>query len=164
MNALSRLPSRSEIAEVVESVMVTLLSGSSTPESDGLADGPGPSEAWMGAVTVSGPFDGLIVLRGSRAFAQRLFRQLVRPKGGVSDDEARDLFGELTNVLGGNIKALFSASLDATCQLSLPVVTADPPSVHGKQLLDSWFVVGGDRVQLSVFDTGRNDGPGRGGP
>lgn len=74
---------------------------------------------YAGVVQISGAWDGAVTVqcsaRAARHAAQTMF--------GLSDEEVsvsdlQDALGELTNMTGGNIKAL----LPETCFLGLPVV------------------------------------------
>ncbi len=74
---------------------------------------------YAGVVQISGAWDGAVTVqcsaRAARHAAQTMF--------GLSDDDVsvadlQDALGELTNMTGGNIKAL----LPETCFLGLPVV------------------------------------------
>ncbi|MCO5166315.1 MAG: chemotaxis protein CheX [Planctomycetes bacterium] len=79
------------------------------------ANGP----AVVGRVGISGAWEGQVTLRCPAAMAARAASILfgVTPNA-AAPDQTRDVVGELTNVLGGNIKAL----LPEPCRLSLPAV------------------------------------------
>jgi len=83
-------------------------------------DGDTPAtHTYAGVVQISGAWDGAVTVqcsaRAARHAAQIMF--------GLTDDnvsvsDLQDALGELTNMTGGNIKAL----LPETCYLGLPVV------------------------------------------
>jgi chemotaxis protein CheX len=74
-----------------------------------------------GSIHVTGPNDHLVSLEttlgGARTFAAAMFGM---PEDEVSEEEVSDAVGELTNMVGGNIKGL----LPQPSQLSLPVVAS----------------------------------------
>jgi chemotaxis protein CheX len=70
----------------------------------------------------------------------------------VTDAEVVDALGELTNMIGGNIKSL----LPAPSQLSLPMVAESvwPTSVPGSvSVCKLAFTAGADVVQISVWQS-----------
>ena len=82
--------------------------------SDGAAlDGP----TLTGIVHIDGDWQGAVTLRCTVELAEDLARSLF---GDSAEADVRDLLGELTNQLGGNIKAM----LPGAETLSLPVVAA----------------------------------------
>ena len=70
-----------------------------------------------GIVNLDGDWQGAVTLRCPVPLAEELTRALF---GESTEAEVRDLVGELTNQLGGNIKAM----LPGAESLSLPVVAA----------------------------------------
>lgn len=66
-------------------------------------------------VHIEGAWQGAVTVQCSASLAAMLTERLF---GERTDDEMRDLLGELANQLGGNIKAM----LDAPSTLSLPAV------------------------------------------
>ena len=79
--------------------------------------GPPDGPTLTGIVHIDGEWQGVVTLRCSVDLAKDLTQQLF---GECTDDEVRDLLGELTNQLGGNIKAM----LPGAATLSLPVVAS----------------------------------------
>jgi len=79
-----------------------------------------PGASIQGRVQITGTWTGAIVLQCSPAFAsdaaRRIFGDGDRPP---SQDDIRDTISELTNILGGNLKAVLS---NGGCQLSFPTV------------------------------------------
>lgn len=73
-----------------------------------------------GHVHISGRWTGTLVFQCSRTAARRAAQVMFGPEsrdGRLQDDQ--DAVGELTNMIGGNLKALFS---EDGCFLSLPTV------------------------------------------
>ena len=68
------------------------------------------------------------------------------------DADARDALAELTNVIGGNIKSLFSMAAADTCRLSLPDVSArHGAAVHNKLLSEVWVECSTERIRVCVY-------------
>jgi chemotaxis protein CheX len=89
-----------------------------------VADGqarPGGGDVTVGCVTVSGAWQGSVLLacpaRLARMAASAMFD---RPADALDDQEVADALGELTNMVGGNIKSL----IPGPSRLSMPAVTA----------------------------------------
>jgi chemotaxis protein CheX len=74
----------------------------------------------VGRVTVTGGWRGHVLLacptRLARTAAAAMFD---RPADALTDDEVADALGELTNMIGGNVKSL----LPGPSRLSMPAVT-----------------------------------------
>lgn len=71
------------------------------------------SGAWQGAVQVECP---------PQHAADAAVRMFSMEPGAASDSDARDVLGELANVVAGNVKSL----LPAPSALSMPAVTSSP--------------------------------------
>lgn len=73
-----------------------------------------------GRVRISGHWEGTLVLQCSAPLARRA-AQVMFGRESAADDvqDVEDAVGELTNIIGGNIKSLVSAD---GCRLSLPEV------------------------------------------
>jgi chemotaxis protein CheX len=94
-----------------------LRSGGTAPTAAAGAEGP---RVFTGCILITGDWEGAVTLDLPSGLARRAGAIMF---GGapeeVADDEIRDVVGELTNMTGGNVKAL----VGGTCQLSLPAVT-----------------------------------------
>jgi chemotaxis protein CheX len=90
------------------------------------------SEVVTGCVQIVGGWQGAVMLRCPMPLAETLTAHMFQDECAPTLDEVRDALGELTNVIGGNVKALFPGP----SRISLPTV-----------------VVGSD-YQLSVVDSG----------
>ncbi|MFL6136497.1 MAG: chemotaxis protein CheX [Frankiaceae bacterium] len=123
------------------------------------AEGPAPpgaageaDEAMTGAVEVLDTWRGHIVLQctleTARSMAAAMF---LMERSAVGDSDVADALGELTNMIGGNIKSL----LPAPSRLSLPVVHEGSWQPGGPAMLLSQvdFVAGneGSPVRISVW-------------
>jgi len=84
-------------------------------------DGEIPREraALTGCVHIDGAWNGSALVECELPLARRMTAVLFgRPEDEVSVDDVRDALGEITNMIGGNVKAL----LPAPSRLSLPTV------------------------------------------
>ena len=95
-----------------------------------------PQENLMtGIVQISGGFAGAVHLICGRSVVKRAAAQMFSvPEDELSDDDLRDALGELTNMVGGNVKTLLPGSEF----LSLPTVIEG--SDYGVARLDSDIV------------------------
>ena len=88
-----------------------------------------PLEAW---VDVTGPWMGRVALATERLTAHDLSRALLgmEPTEPVDDGDVVDAFGEVANVVGGNVKTL----LTEVGRLGLPQVAVAAPPMSGTVL------------------------------
>lgn len=122
-----------DLFEILELIWSTQL-GLKLAE-DGQADDGAlvsPEGLMTGTVQISGGFAGAVHLMccrpAVRAAAARMFSV---PEGDLGDEDLRDALGELTNMVGGNIKTLLPGSES----ISLPTVIEG--SDYGVARLDS---------------------------
>lgn len=142
--------SSGDVAQIVQEVWSSMLALDVEPVEIDI-DSSGPAVA--GSVGVSGATDCLISMEmdeeAAKAVAGAMFGM---DKTEVSDDDVADAVGELTNMVGGNIKSL----LPEPSTLSLPVVAHGRiPTlkvVGGKLLLRQAFVSGDHPVFVSVWN------------
>jgi chemotaxis protein CheX len=90
----------------------------------------------LGRVTISGVWQGSVMLGCSAALARRAAAAMLgKPPADAEAEEIRDALGELTNMVGGNFKTL----LRGDCRLSLPDVVDTVPfeAVEGRE--HQWF-------------------------
>jgi hypothetical protein len=89
-------------------------------------------------VDVVGPWTGSVVLTTGRSTAEELSRALLRDSAPevLEDEDVEDAFGEIANVVGGNVKA----ALPGPSGLSLPQV-GEAPGVRNP----------GDHVRVDVL-------------
>jgi CheY-specific phosphatase CheX len=78
-----------------------------------------PQHTFAGVVQIAGAWDGAVAVQCSGPLATRAAQRMFSLEAGsVSASDLQDALGELTNMTGGNIKAL----LPEPCTLGLPVV------------------------------------------
>jgi chemotaxis protein CheX len=143
-----------DIAEIVQGVWDAMLGLEIEPVPGIGADSDpnGGADLVTGSVTVTGASDCVVTLQvscdGARSFAAAMFG--MEPDE-VSADEVADAVGELTNMVGGNIKSL----LPEPSLLSLPTVSRGAPvQVHvpgGGALTEVGLLSGADVVVVQVW-------------
>ncbi|NMR20543.1 chemotaxis protein CheX [Cellulomonas fimi] len=119
------------IAEEVFAAMVDGETGALNPWLDGPVTLTNPLHAW---VELQVELPSRVLLTTERETADDLARALLamEPDEPVSEDDLVDAFGEVANVVGGNLKAL----LPVHGKLALPQVSADAPSAEGATPID----------------------------
>ena len=121
-----------QISAIAEDVFAALIDGEpghlSPDEPAELAD---PLYAW---VDMHADVSGRVLLAADAATAQDLVRALLRlgDDEAVEDEDLVDAFGEVANVVGGNLKAL----LPVQGTLTLPRVGRTEPSTEGATVVD----------------------------
>ena len=83
-----------------------------------------PDSSIASVITLSGHVSGLVSLYASRALAGHIGRALLDAEKAkeLSDREVMDAFGELCNIIAGNIKTRCLAILDITIDIGIPAV------------------------------------------
>jgi hypothetical protein len=154
MSTMPNYPSPADLTETIEMVVSLLLRTLAEPIATPARGGFGTGEVWTGCVAVSGAFNGAISLSCTAAFAMHAADKLGLRDAGDERELARDLLAEATNVVGGNIKSLFSTVLDGRCQLSMPIVTDGHAVVpHATLLHELWCDCQGERIAVRVFES-----------
>ena len=107
------------------------------------------------AVHIHGDFTGSVLLRGSRALVRRAAEVMFASRGGsVTDDDQRDVAGELANVIAGNLKAL----VPGHSSISLPtIIEGAAYSVHSldvRACQDVGFTLDGEPMVVTVVEHG----------
>jgi chemotaxis protein CheX len=78
-----------------------------------------PAPTYTGIVTIAGAWQGAVVVRCARELAFSVSESMFGiERGEASPDDIRDAIGEVTNMIGGNIKSL----LPEPSKLGLPMV------------------------------------------
>lgn len=78
-----------------------------------------PAPTYTGMVTISGAWEGAVVVRCAKDLAFSVSESMFgMQRGEATDDDVRDAIGEITNMVGGNVKAL----LPEPSKLGLPMV------------------------------------------
>jgi len=110
-----------QVASIAQDVWESFLALALVPHPLGeqAADPAGPT--LTGCVSVSGSWEGSVFLRCGADLARSAAEVMFDAEpGGLSAEEVCDALGELTNMVGGNIKSL----LPGPSRLSLPSVAA----------------------------------------
>ncbi|HEY8946129.1 MAG TPA: chemotaxis protein CheX [Polyangiaceae bacterium] len=126
-----------ELVQVAQTVWESML------ESELIPVPQQPEDVSLGLeaeVQVSGAWNGIVITSCRESLARRLAAKLLMtdPES-VQESQLRDSLAEITNMLGGGIKALFSGE----CKLSLPSVVAaqfgtDPASELVDRVFFDW--------------------------
>ena len=109
----------------------------------------------LGRIQITGAWEGTVAMRASRSFAAKCAGIMHgREPGALRDTEVRDGWGELVNMIGGNLKAL----VPPISRLGLPTVEVDQvfgAEEEGSRVLnDVVFACLGQRVRLTVLQPG----------
>lgn len=152
--ACSILPSAADFREMEEMVLSTFLRTDVFQIHEPGGSWPGSDEIWTGCITINGAFSGVITLSCTKTFARQTCIQLIAAADGkVTDEMARDMLAELTNVVGGNLKSLFSMLADSACQLSLPIVASGYVEVpDAAAVSNTWYACQQHRIVITVFE------------
>ena len=104
-----------------------------------------PLSSW---VDVVGPWTGSVVLTTGRRTAEELTRALLREHSPevLEDEDVVDAFGEIANVVGGNVKA----ALPGSSGLSLPDVGDAPAPRNPGDVCRVDLLWRGETVSISV--------------
>lgn len=113
---------RDDIDAVVQGVWSTMLFAEVAPVGPAAAGAPaGP--LFRGTIAIVGDWSGTLALDLAVAQAHVAACAMLDMKPGeTSDDDAREIASELTNIIGGNVKAL----LPEGARLGLPAVELRP--------------------------------------
>ena len=125
-----------QITEIAQEVWESFLSMSLLPHPLG-PDAPAlEGRTTTGCVHVSGEWTGSVFLSCDTAVAAAAAEAMfAADPGSLSSDEISDALGELTNMVGGNVKSL----LPAPSRLSVPTIAVGEPGsvrIPGAVLLD----------------------------
>ncbi len=122
-----------EIRQITEwvwhSVLERQVEVGSGPE--GIREQP---ERMLGSVFISGSWHGAVSLHCSQSLARQAASKMFNlPEESVDLELTRDALGELTNIVGGNVKSL----LPSPSQLSVPMVqpAGEGLAAEGKRIL-----------------------------
>lgn len=112
-------------------------------------------EKLSSCVTISGTWEGVVVLDFSPPFGRRAACLMFgMDDSEVGETEINDTIGELANMVGGSIKSL----LPEPCKLGIPQVGADvDQEVAGDDILPVMrvhFDCEGDSIQVTLFGRG----------
>jgi chemotaxis protein CheX len=108
-----------QVSQAVESIWSTMLGLEVKPAQSAAPNRP-KLTTLTGCIQITGAWQGAVKLECSGSVARRVAAIMFNIDAcDVTPDEINDAVGELTNVVGGNIKAL----LPEPSQLSMPAVT-----------------------------------------
>jgi CheY-specific phosphatase CheX len=146
-------PNETQVRSVVRSVWSTQL-GLEIRDTD-VPGKPAPSPTMTAVVHISGENRGGIRLECSRALVRRAGSIMFNlPADQISEEDERDVVGELTNVIAGNIKALIPGS----SLISLPTIVEGTDykvsTVNVKSSTDFGFTLDGDSMTVTIFEHG----------
>lgn len=145
-----------DIVRLIDEIWLTTL-GMATHQVDVTdAAKTGDGVTLDGLINITGDFQATVALQVPRALASRVASAMFRlgertPRA----EDMQDAIGELTNMLGGNLKAM----LPGSCQLSLPAVVEGHsysirvPSSH--MLTRVAFACDGERAMVSLLSVPR---------
>ena len=107
-----------------------------------------PADLISSWVDVVGPWTGSVVLTTGRETAEELCRALLGPATPpvIEDEDVADAFGEIANVVGGNVKA----AVPGPSALSLPEVGDAPAVRNPADLVRVHVLWRGEPVVISV--------------
>lgn len=126
-----------EICQITESVWTSVL-GLGVRRAEAT---PTRGRSLFGCVHITGAWQGAVTLEASPQLARRAAAILLGvEEQGATPEEVRDTMGELTNIIGGNLKGM----LPEPSKLSLPAV------VEGKEV--TLQVQGARPVSEVMFD------------
>lgn len=129
-----------EIISLTQYIWGATLNLEATPHDEPVPPVPG-GRTLDGVINITGAWAGALVLQVPEHVARRAAAVMFElPEDAATLEDMQDAVGELTNMTGGNVKAL----LDGHCQLSLPAV------VEGRDY--SIRVPGSDAVTRVTFD------------
>lgn len=107
------------IGEIVSTVWDAVLGLHVESDDNFQLTGAHPAHTYAGVVQISGAWNGAVAVQCSEQLARTAAMTMFSiPEADVTVADLEDALGELTNMTGGNIKAL----MPETCTLGLPVV------------------------------------------
>jgi hypothetical protein len=143
--------SREQVLEITQEVFTAMLDQGETltfERFEPVPDFADPLFAWveMHADSEFGAFTGRAVVKTETETAHEITRSLLMlaPDEEVTEADLTDAFGEIANVVGGNVKAL----IDAVARLTLPQVGATPPAEDNAMFLQDLAIDWRGRVPV----------------
>jgi chemotaxis protein CheX len=147
-----RLPADA-LHEAVESIWNSILELEIQRAEESPADFPADEPLLTGQVTIHGGWQGRVVLVCPRAIARKAAAAMFKiPPLAISETGLRDTIGELTHMLGCNLKSL----LPSPSRVSLPVVTGHYNNINiaitGRPAGRALLRCEGQPLQISLFE------------
>jgi chemotaxis protein CheX len=113
------LVAETDVAVLVDEIWLTTLGLATHRLDPRQAALPAEAETLDGIINITGGWQATVALQVPKALAARIASVMFRLDGEKpTTEDMQDAIGELTNMLGGNIKALLAGD----CHLSLPAV------------------------------------------
>lgn len=137
-----------ELRAIVHDIAITLFAAEVRPL--GAQAAHFDARALDAQVLLSGAFRGALRATFSEALARTLAgSMLAQPREASSDDDLRDVTGELVNIAAGNLKAV----LPGPCRLSLPSVQVHATTAADvvAPLATASFELFGEPLSLALF-------------
>ena len=145
--------SDSVLFQIVESVTDTFLKMPATAAKPPEGAGPPAADLWTGSISITGGFNGAVSLTCTRAFALRAAQTVFGDDFAENDAFAQDLLAELTNIVGGTIKCLFSETTAAACAMSIPSVSVGTVFHPDATLLTQlWATCDTELIRVDIFE------------
>lgn len=139
-----------EIQQYTELVCATLLGYEVHPQPGSFEESP--TSTVTGSVQITGEWNGAMMLSLPSTLVNALTKILFSLEPGDSTlEDKKDAVGELTNMIGGNVKAL----LPQPCVLSTPIFAMEGHSQHfpsTKLVTQCQFECQGNFFALSLFE------------
>ncbi len=108
-----------QMADVVESVWLSTIGLTITPAATFAPPDEASDKFMFGRVHISGAYTGVVTITCPQALARQAMSIMCDvDQDTLTESEVRDALGELTNMIGGNVKSL----LPGPSSLSLPEV------------------------------------------
>lgn len=149
----------SEITEITESIWQSVL-GVPAHRGASLGTTPGHTHFLSGGLSITGTWRGVVVVQCPHALGKIIAARMLELRDAeVTEEDIRDAMGELTNMTGGNIKAL----LPGPSYLGLPVVVdgkhhmISVPDSH--MVTQLTFECGGYPMVVSVVESKSEGNP-----
>ncbi len=147
--------SNEDILSIVQSILSTMLELESIPCE--FLPTVKRSDQVTGCVQISGEWQGAVMIQGSenlaRVFASRLFGQ---SSDSLTEDDLRDAFAEVTNMIGGNVKG----QVPSPSFLSIPSVTTgqdfDFHLSNATVIRDLGLDCNGETLRIMMFEEDRS--------
>lgn len=155
------VPTPGDLASIAELVWMSFVDGVVHP--DHAPESRSTDPQVVASVAISGAWNGHVVVGATPYAARRLAAAMfAMDAASVGDDDLADAWGEIANILGGNVKGL----LPEPSVLSLPQVVLDArrvrmPAATLRSRAD--LVWDGEPVNVSVWEGSPSDTSNNGG-
>jgi chemotaxis protein CheX len=140
----------SDVVQFTQEIWSLVLGQAATPTAD---RGPGDANPFTSSVHITGAWRGAVMLVLPSAVAARATATMFSiDPAAVTPTHLYDAIGELVNMIGGNLKALFKPP----CYLSLPMVTTgrdvEMNVVGGRALADVAFATADGVFSVTIVE------------